>query len=64
MVYMNRLFIFGKSLLAYSEAIVSICDPVWRLANALKEFQAMEDELIHHLKNSLTEGMQNLEFQP
>ena len=23
----------------------------------------MEDELIHHLKNSLTEGMPNLEFQ-
>jgi hypothetical protein len=39
MVYMNILFILGKSLLAYSEAIVSICDPVWRLANALKEFQ-------------------------
>ena len=38
--------------------------PFWRLANALKEFQAMEDELIHHLKNSLTEGMVNLEFQP
>ena len=39
MVYMNILFIFRKSVLAYSEDIVSICDPVWRLANALKEFQ-------------------------
>ena len=38
--------------------------PFWRLANALKEFQEMEDELINHLKNSLTEGMPNLEFQP
>jgi len=38
MVYMNRLFILGKSLLAYSEAIISIVDLVWRLANALEEF--------------------------
>ena len=39
MVYMNKLFILEKSLLAYREAIASIADPVWRLANALKEFQ-------------------------
>ena len=35
MVYMNRLLILGKSLLAYRWAIVSIVDLVWRLANAL-----------------------------
>ena len=40
----------------------STVQPFWKIANALKEFQGMEDELIHHLKNSLTEGMPNLEF--
>ena len=38
MVYMDRLFISGN-FFAYGKAIVSIADPVWRLANALKEFQ-------------------------
>jgi len=39
MIYMNRLFVIEKSLLVHREAIVSITDPVWRLDNALKEFQ-------------------------
>ena len=38
MIYMDRLFISGN-FFAYGKAIVSIADPVWRLANALKEFQ-------------------------